>query len=397
MTDLLSILITLSISGSILLIFSELMTYPFKRKFTANWHYSIKKIVLLVYIAPAFLLVDFLYIFRQKQQSNYLFTYFSIKQNHLFLSTNSIRVIFTIWLLGAVITVFRFIYIYRKFIKSLRANCLSTSKEAIAQSLLEKNSNEMNLTRKINLSFCRINISPILLGVFKPMIVLPMFDIPIEELDIIIKHELTHFKKKDLWVKQAMSFAMILHWYNPFIYILQKEINKWSEFSCDEDIVINMSHLDRKKYGETILNIMGRANQTTNANLLGTTFSARQTNLKHRLLNILNAKQGNRTISTVSFVIIVLMTSLGIGSSMLINDVVPITEEENNVQTSKLLTEITESQKGPKQKETSNLDKISEDVRLLEENPTQEQTNEEDHEIEDVEQAEIDEVILVAK
>lgn len=388
-------LITLSIAGNILLLLSSLITYIFKRTLNAYWHYLIKKIVLFLYIAPVFLILDLLFLFKREQQSNNAFSHFTIDQNSLSLPVIVIQIIFVIWLLGAVITSFRFLYIHQSFMKKLKANCISTSGETVAQSLLEKNMNEMNLTTNINVMFCRVNISPILLGVFKPMIVLPMYDIPEDELDLIIKHELTHFKKKDLWVKQAMLLAIILHWYNPFIYILQKSINKWSEHSCDEDIVIKMSHADRKKYGETLLNTISRANQDTRYNFLGTTFSTGHTNLKHRLLKILNSEQDSRTISVFSAVIIILITFIGMGSSILINEVMPVIAEEKSTQNVKLLTEETQFQVVPIQKDTLNSDEILEDLWSLEENLKQEQTSERKVENENSKQIERDEVILI--
>ncbi|MEI3612556.1 M56 family metallopeptidase [Pseudogracilibacillus sp. SO30301A] len=328
MNNLLSMLITLSIAGTTLLILSYLITYIFKKTLNANWHYWIRKIVLSLYIVPVFLILDLLSLFKREQQFNYAFSHFPIDQNSLSLPVIVIQIILVIWLLGAVITSFRFLYIHHNFMKKLKANCISTSRDTIAQSLLEKNMNEMNLTTNINLMFCSVNISPILLGVFKPTIVLPMYDIPDDELDLIIKHELTHFKKKDLWVKQAMLLAMILHWYNPFIYILQKNINKWSELSCDEDIVIKMSHADRKKYGETLLNIISRANQDTRYNFLGTTFSDEHTNLKRRLLKILKSKKNSKMITFFSIIIMTFIISSGMSLSFFTNSYIPIEIEE---------------------------------------------------------------------
>ncbi len=199
--------------------------------------------------------------------------------------------------------------------KHLQANCISVPKESVAQYHLQKHMKKMNIRSSIEIVFCRINIGPFICGIFKPMIVLPMYDIPYDELDLILKHELIHYKKKDLWIKRAMLLAKVLHWYNPFIYILQKEINKWCEMSCDEDVVINMSRAERKKYGETILNTMYKSRQDTNSYFLGAFFSTGQTELKQRLMSMLEVKKVSKSIVALSVAILFTMGGIGMVSA----------------------------------------------------------------------------------
>lgn len=76
------------------------------------------------------------------------------------------------------------------------------------------------------------------------------------DIGMVIHHELIHLKRKDLWVKAITLATSALHWFNPFIYMLKKDIHTWSELSCDEEVVKEMSHTERKRYGETTLNVM---------------------------------------------------------------------------------------------------------------------------------------------
>jgi len=194
----------------------------------------------------------------------------------------------------------------------------------------------MKLQATIEIAFCRMNISPILVGIFKPTIVLPMHEIPYEELDMIIRHELMHYKKKDLWIKRAMLLATILHWYNPFIYVLQREVNKWCELSCDEDVVMKMSHAERKKYGETILNMMQRAAQDSNMPFLSTSFTSGQINLKRRLMKMLEVKKVSKPIVVFSTAVLLAFGGIGIVSSALAYKNLPPVSEENYVATIEL-------------------------------------------------------------
>lgn len=53
------------------------------------------------------------------------------------------------------------------------------------------------------------------------------------DMGMVIHHELIHLKRKDLWVKAFTLGASALHWFNPLVHILQKDIHTWSELSCD--------------------------------------------------------------------------------------------------------------------------------------------------------------------
>lgn len=186
----------------------------------------------------------------------------------------------------------------------------------------------MKLKNRIRLTYCQENISPILIGLFKPTIVLPMYEIPNDELALILKHELIHYKKKDLWVKRLGIFAIILHWYNPLIYLLQKELTKWCELSCDEYVVMSMSLSERKKYAETILNMMQRAQRHSLSPFSAPFFTTGKMKLKKRLQRMLTDKKVSRPIGMLSIVILFIFSGVSIVSSEYThNNISPIEEE----------------------------------------------------------------------
>ncbi|MBR7795126.1 M56 family metallopeptidase [Virgibacillus sp. AGTR] len=319
MVEYLTIIIGLSIAGSSVLLFSLFITYLSKRTLSSKWYYRNRKLSLFFFLVPVFLVSDLLSVINSEDVTTQYIEQSIIFQPVLSLTTAFFQVVVVVWVIGVTISSLRFIYIFMRFTKKLKASCFSVPKENIVYDVLRKQMENMNLNSPVEIVFCRLNISPIIIGVFKPTIVLPMHDILPDELEMIIKHELIHYKRKDLWVKRAALLATILHWYNPFVYILQKEINKWSELSCDEDVVIKMSHRERKKYGETILNMIYRSNQETNPYLLGTFFATGQVNLRKRLLRILEAKKVSKSIVFLSFIIFIAIGSGSVVSANLIH------------------------------------------------------------------------------
>lgn len=280
MSEYLNILIGLSVAGSGVLVLSCLVTYVSRERINAKLHYWNRKLSLFFFLIPIFLIPG---LFHMLIRDNQLISFGNLSivhQNTVWLTTTFVQTVFMIWIIGVIVTSLWFLYWYQRFNKELKTNLLSVPKESIVRQHLYKHLKDMTLSNNVDIAFCQISMSPVLIGIFKPTIILPMYDIPHDELGMIIKHELTHYKKKDLWIKKVMLLASILHWYNPLIHVLRKEINKWCELSCDEDVVMEMSHAERKRYGGTILNMIQRSNRDLMPSFLGASFSTGSTNIK---------------------------------------------------------------------------------------------------------------------
>lgn len=75
--------------------------------------------------------------------------------------------------------------------------------------------------------------TPCIVGLVKPTIILPVVDYTPEELRVVLFHEMTHYKQKDLLLKLCAYIMLAVHWFNPLSWILFFKIQKWSEFACD--------------------------------------------------------------------------------------------------------------------------------------------------------------------
>ena len=98
--------------------------------------------------------------------------------------------------------------------------------------------------------------SPLLLGFFRPCIVLPRADIPEKDFQYIVLHELTHYRRRDLFYKWLVQVTVCLHWFNPLVYLMSREIAGACEFSCDEAVLAKMGSGSAQEYGKTLLDAM---------------------------------------------------------------------------------------------------------------------------------------------
>ena len=146
--------------------------------------------------------------------------------------------------------------------------------------------------------------SPMVLGFFHPVLVLPKEEYSREESYYILKHELVHLRRHDILVKFLLLLARDFHWFNPAIYLMQREAVVDMEIACDEAVVRGESFDQRKAYTETLLSNLHR--QRSRGPLLSTQFSGGVRIMKKRFKNILT--KANKKSGTILFAIIAVLT-----------------------------------------------------------------------------------------
>lgn len=127
--------------------------------------------------------------------------------------------------------------------------------------------------------------TPMLAGLLRPRLFLPRKDYTPTEADCVFRHELTHFRRGDLWRKLLLLAANAVHWFNPLIWLLRREAEQDMERACDEQVVRGAGLEERRTYGAVLLSMAGAG--TTPA--LSTHLSGGAKRLKRRLENILSA------------------------------------------------------------------------------------------------------------
>lgn len=124
--------------------------------------------------------------------------------------------------------------------------------------ILIKCKRELNIKRKIYLTTNFLNQSPCIYGLLKPQIILPYNLVNEEDLTIenVFRHELSHYKRKDIITNYLLLFMTIIHWFNPFVYLFFKKIRQQIELATDELALKYMNKQERKMYGLTLINLL---------------------------------------------------------------------------------------------------------------------------------------------
>lgn len=91
-----------------------------------------------------------------------------------------------------------------------------------------------------------------ILGYLRPRIYLPM-GLSADQQDLILRHERSHLKRLDHWVKLFGFVALAVHWFNPLVWLAYTLLCWDMELACDEYVVSGMDLQQRKSYSAALL------------------------------------------------------------------------------------------------------------------------------------------------
>ena len=174
--------------------------------------------------------------------------------------------------------------IFRKLIK-LNSEIV-TDMDILAA--LDEERRRMGINAEISVRKSPFTDTPMLTGFFKPLLLLPDGGFTADELRLILRHELTHYRRHDIWYQFILLIFLSLHWFNPVAYIMSKAVEIDGETSCDEVVLDNRPYETRVFYGEMLLKFLRITNQKRS--YMTTTFFGGKKGMKKRLTLIASRK-----------------------------------------------------------------------------------------------------------
>jgi Antirepressor regulating drug resistance, predicted signal transduction N-terminal membrane component len=123
-------------------------------------------------------------------------------------------------------------------------------------------------------------------GVVRPKIYVPV-GVGDADLAYILEHERTHIRRKDYLIKPFAFFTLILHWFNPLVWLSFALMSRDMEMSCDESVLEKMNQESRGGYSSSLLALSVKRNGLFAANPL----AFGESHIKVRIKNIINYKK----------------------------------------------------------------------------------------------------------
>ncbi|MCC0685422.1 M56 family metallopeptidase [Clostridioides sp. ZZV14-6345] len=273
---------TVIVSSLCILLILTFKKSIFKR-FSKKFNYYIWLIVIIKLLLPFTYYTLTVNVFRRKENiniDNINLEYFNKAQ------TSYSSILLYIWICTVIIYLLYTIFKYIKLKNLIDDLSYDVDDEEIINlyvGLLE----ELNISKDIKLKYSHEVESPVF---FNLSVLLPPHDYKLEELDWIFRHELMHFKSKDLHLKYLVLFLKIVYWFNPFVYIMEKYMDLDCELYCDEKVLKNCTVQQKQAYALTIVNAMKRGTNFSNKFVAGLN---KQSDIRKRVMSMFSEKHKN--------------------------------------------------------------------------------------------------------
>ena len=234
----------------------------------------------------------------------FVFTIFSIYQNNTFSSFLTIttqqqfNLFNTFFIFIGLIYVLVLTYTIVKFFLGIQTihhlqqkNVINISNDWLE--ILNKLTTTLDIHKKIQLKLSTNISTPLTIGVFKPIILLPIASLnqlTLVELEAILLHELAHIKRNDYLLNLFLTMIDAFMFFNPFSQSIKKHIQLQRELCCD-DIVLE-HHYSSLNYANALLNIakqnLSKNHHIFTLNAIGTKYQ-----LLHRVDRMLSNPKNN--------------------------------------------------------------------------------------------------------
>lgn len=218
--------LTTSITGTVLFVVWYLVSVIVKKLGYLNVQYQILKISMLFWLIP----ISFIELMiLNGPKWDYLLSARTDTLSWIFLC------FFFVWIAGFVVVSARYcidgIMLMRKFQSAFLV-------DGETYDIFYEICQRLNISSDdVELIFDYSVGSPCIGGLRKNYVVLPSLEYTSEQLEIIFLHELTHFRQKNHVIRHVSQLILAIHFFNPFAWILKKELKFWGEYVCDYEVI----------------------------------------------------------------------------------------------------------------------------------------------------------------
>ena len=146
---------------------------------------------------------------------------------------------------------------------------------------------EMGIHRNIPVYSTAFLKSPIIVGLLKPSIYLPIHlisDYKESDMRYMLLHELQHYKHHDAIASYLMNLAGVVYWFNPLVWYALKEMRNDREVACDTSVLKMLDEDAYEDYGNTLINFAEKVSLTPFPFAAGLGGNMKQ--MKRRIINI---------------------------------------------------------------------------------------------------------------
>lgn len=203
-------------------------------------------------------------------------------------------------ILSLVVTIILSMFLCSKYIKII--SLFKTSIHIKNHDFIKKWICENRCFRKFMVCVSEFTKTPLTSGILKPRIILPkqMDYSNNQTLNFVLTHEMVHINRFDNMLKLFMLLALVIHWFNPLVWVMFFLLNKDIEFSCDEKVMNMIGEEYRADYATALISLAEENNPFSMAIYNG--FG--KTKIEDRIVNVMKFKKSTYVTFLVSAVLV---------------------------------------------------------------------------------------------
>ncbi|HEY2721970.1 MAG TPA: M56 family metallopeptidase [Chitinophagaceae bacterium] len=191
------------------------------------------------------------------------------------------------YLLLLFVPLIQFIRNYR-FVQLIRERGLTKCKVDL-RIFVQRFGERLGIRKPVRLYISDMVSSPVTIGFLKPLILMPIAaisNLTQKQVEAILLHELAHIRRYDYFINLIVNFIRTILYFNPFVKLFAKTIEREREKSCDE-MVIQFEY-DPHGYASALL-VLERNNYMRQTMAVGA--SGQRKDLLHRIEKILGIEK----------------------------------------------------------------------------------------------------------
>ena len=255
---------TMTLSGSCIYLAYRMIRKIAGEQLSEKWYYMLLKVTALFYLIPLPFLkqiyTGLLEPWSKAASDNPVF-YFGHDESVVFMSDHYIQfnhymkvqgTILLIWIFFAVLVGACFWGCYLKRRLQIAKMCRDFKLSPEDSKVVAKVSQKLQVHTRVQFMPCIKGKSPFTIGFFKPLVFLDLAA-PEEEKELLLKHELIHIKRGDMFWHFASILVVAMHWYNPLAWWFRAELKRVCEYACDETVLQGCDKLTRSKYARILV------------------------------------------------------------------------------------------------------------------------------------------------
>ncbi len=207
----------------------------------------------------------------------------------------------SLWLFGLVFYLLK-LWSEWLFVNNLKNQNLKHNYSQEMEALIKKMALAFQLSSKIKLVFHSQHISPMVIGVFKPMVFFPISlasHLSMTEIEAILAHELAHIKHNHYLWNYVVVGIRYLFYFNPSIVLLHKELQAQRELVADQLAKQYMGG------GKVLASSLVKCESLLQNQQLALGFSQKG-NLQNRVFSLLNLKKSRTNMKTIMLIVLML-------------------------------------------------------------------------------------------